>query len=521
MSESALIGWAAVSIETIATKISNGLTLKQGGSINALPVTRIETISNGCIDVAKLGYVERDLVVDREKWRLLKGDILFSHINSDLHLGKTALFSLPNFELLHGMNLLLIRLDSKLISSEFMNFLLNLLRLSGYFRSIAQHAVNQSSINIGKLKQVQIQLPPRAEQTRIAEKLEELFSDLDAGVAELKIAQKKLTQYRQSLLKAAVEGALTAEWRQQNQPKETGAQLLERILIERRARWEAKQLAKFKEQAKVPSSDWRQKYAEPLQPDVDDLPELPEGWIWASCEQLFDFITKGTTPPKELDSGNKTIPFLRVTNLTDRGELDLTDKVFVSKEIHNGFLARSVVYPNDVLMNIVGPPLGQVAIVPSAFAEWNINQAIAIFRSVSGVLPGFLCWYLLSALAQKWLKARSKTTAGQTNLTLEVCRDLPFPLPPTNEQEALVTILDNAMSAMANQIKATELSLKQAAAQRKNILKAAFSGQLVLQDPNDEPASVLLERIRAEREVKAAHTKVHKPSGRKKRASVL
>jgi len=93
---------------------------------------------------------------------------------------------------------------------------------------------------------------PRAEQTRIVAKLEELLSDLDAGVAELKAAQKKLAQYRQSLLKAAVEGALTTEWRANNTPSETGAQLLERILTERRARWEAKQLAKFKEQGNPP-----------------------------------------------------------------------------------------------------------------------------------------------------------------------------------------------------------------------------------------------------------------------------
>lgn len=126
---------------------------------------------------------------------------------------------------------------------------------------------------------------PLPHQTRIVEKLEELFSDLDAGVAELKAAQKKLGQYRQSLLKAAVEGALTAEWRAQHSPKETGAQLLARILKERRARWEAKQLAKFQEQGKIPPKDWQKKYPEPVQPDTTDLPALPEGWVWASVDQ--------------------------------------------------------------------------------------------------------------------------------------------------------------------------------------------------------------------------------------------
>ncbi len=132
----------------------------------------------------------------------------------------------------------------------------------------------------------------QAEQTRIVEKLEELLSDLDAGVAELKAAQKKLGQYRQSLLKAAVEGALTAEWRAARKvgagdtAPETGAQLLERILTERRARWEAKQLAKFAEQGKSPPKDWQKKYPEPVQPDTSDLPELPEGWVWATLSQV-------------------------------------------------------------------------------------------------------------------------------------------------------------------------------------------------------------------------------------------
>jgi len=358
----------------------------------------------------------------------------------------------------------------------------------------------QPNISQGIVKSWEISLPPFEEQTRIVEKLEELLSDLDAGVAELKAAQKKLAQYRQSLLKAAVEGALTAEWRQQHPPAETGAQLLQRILTERRARWEAKQLAKFKQQGKTPPKDWQKKYPEPVQPDTSGLPELPQEWVWASGEQLCEFITKGTTPPKGLDAGKaQTIPFLRVTNLTDEGRLDLTDRVYVSEETHTGFLARSVVYPKDVLMNIVGPPLGQVSVVPNTFPEWNINQAIAIFRAVDGVMPEFVCAHLLSPIAQQWLKAKAKTTAGQTNLTLEVCRALPFPFPPQNEQQSLVLHLEETLAVISVQAEAIEIALKQSTAQRQNILRAAFSGHLVPQDHNDEPASVLLARIRAER----------------------
>lgn len=141
----------------------------------------------------------------------------------------------------------------------------------------AKNGTTVASIEGPALAHFPLAIAPAAQQTRIVAKLEELLSDLDAGVAELKAAQKKLAQYRQSLLKAAVEGSLTAEWRAKNTPTETGAQLLERILHERRARWEAKQLAKFKEQGKAPPKDWQKKYPEPVQPDTTDLPALPEG----------------------------------------------------------------------------------------------------------------------------------------------------------------------------------------------------------------------------------------------------
>lgn len=434
------------------------------------------------------------------------------------------------------------------------SYLFHLLRSQRDQLAAVGSGVTQKNIYLGDLKAFKFWLAPRAEQTRIVAKLEELLSDLDAGVAELKAAQKKLGQYRQSLLKAAVEGALTAEWRAAQKKRqsvaewgsdpnsgqgrrassqsvtdlgsdpdsagrtdavassigaahevESGAALLERILTERRRRWEARQLAKFLAQGKPPPQDWQAKYPAPVAPDTTGLPALPVGWVWASAEQLCDFITKGTTPSKGLEGGgDKVIPFLRVTNLTDKGALDMADKVFVSEETHRGFLARSVVYPGDVLMNIVGPPLGQVSVVPETFPEWNINQAIAIFRAVDGVVSGFLSLTLLSPPAQRWLKARSKTTAGQTNLTLEVCRSLPIPLPPQAEQVALIAVADEAINRVAEQALAIQISLKQSTAQRKNILQAAFSGQLVPQDPADEPASVLLARIRAERAAREA-----------------
>lgn len=364
--------------------------------------------------------------------------------------------------------------------------------------------ITQKNIYLSDLKAFECPLAPRAEQTRIVAKLDALLSALDEGVAQLKAAQKKLVQYRQSLLKAAVEGSLTAAWRAQqsaqNISHETGEQLLTHILAERRQRWQAKQLAKFAAQGKPPPKDWQSKYPEPAKPDTSALPDLPQGWVWASAEQLCEFITKGTTPSKNLnETGGKNIPFLRVTNLTDKGFLDMNDKVWISKEVHTGFLERSIVYPKDVLMNIVGPPLGQVSVVPENFPEYNINQAIAIFRAIQPISPIFICLSLLSKPTQNWLLARSKTTAGQTNLTLETCRALPIALPPIEEQSYLVQKYEELAYGAESQVFAINTALKQSAAQRKNILKAAFAGELVPQDPQDEPASALLARIAAQR----------------------
>ncbi len=129
------------------------------------------------------------------------------------------------------------------------------------------------------ISKVRFPIPPFNEQRRIVAKIEELFSDLDAGVAALERIKVKLKRYRAAVLKAAVEGRLTTEWRAKNPPKETGPQLLERILRERRCNWEADQLAAFEKAGKKPPAGWKDKYKEPAGPDETNLPELPEALV--------------------------------------------------------------------------------------------------------------------------------------------------------------------------------------------------------------------------------------------------
>lgn len=366
------------------------------------------------------------------------------------------------------------------------------------------------SLSRDDLYRVVVPVAPTAEQTRIVEKLEELLSDLDAGVAELKAAQKKLGQYRQSLLKAAVEGALTAEWRAKNRPAETGAQLLARILTERRARWEAKQLAKFKEQGKTPPKDWQKKYPEPVAPDIRDLPELPEGWVWTSMGECFHVAVGATPSRKEPRYWGGPIPWV------SSGEVRFSRIAMTKESITEEGLNNSSTQINpvgSVLLGMIGEgkTRGQVAILNIEAA--NNQNCAAIWVSESGVPPEYIYYWLWSQYEQT---RRGSSGNNQPALNKSIVERILLPLPPLEEMREVTRLIDGALDRVIEQEAAIEHALKQSAAQRQNILRAAFSGQLVPQDPDDEPASVLLERIRAER---LARSNERKPRARRAKES--
>ena len=192
------------------------------------------------------------------------------------------------------------------------------------------------------------------------------------------------------------------------------------------------------------------------------------------ASEVCDFITKGTTPPtgeitEKYEIG--MIPYLKVYNLSFTGEL-LFDNMpqYISADTHNKQLARSKVLPNDVLMNIVGPPLGKFSLVTDEFSEWNINQAIAIFRAKDRVLPR----YLMAALMQpNVLRPFLEQAVGirQLNLSLEQCRNLEFPLPPIEEQRAFVELSEQTDKSKL----AVEKSLKQLEILKKSLMQQYFS----------------------------------------------
>lgn len=370
---------------------------------------------------------------------------------------------------------------------------------------------------------------PAAEQRRIVAKLEELLSDLDAGVAELKAAQKKLGQYRQSLLKAAVEGALTADWRAaqhaahqpvrpepvegssvvnastssartdsaETRAAETGAALLARILTERRSRWEARQLAKFQAQGKPPPKDWQSKYPVPVAPETTGLPALPVGWVWASIDQLSpDDLANG----RSVQTAEVGAKVLRLTSVK-HGKIDLSEcKIGAWSADESKPFA---VVQGDLLIvrgNGSLTLVGRAGMVPLVTEQVAYPDTMIRLRVVDSVVrPEWVGLLWDASITRSHIEKRARTSAGIYKISQPDIVTVVIPVPPLNEQDHMLAMFKQVGHEMELVQGMVDHGLKQSAAQRKNILQAAFSGQLVPQDPADESASVLLARIRAER----------------------
>ena len=505
-------GWSWVSIGETGQYI-NGFAFKPSHrGPTGLPIVRIQNLTD---ESKPLNTTTLDVPND---YKIDSGDILVSwSATLDVFVWRRG-------PALVNQHIFKVVPEERLISKELLFHWLG--------RAIQQlqdtehfHGSTMMHINRGPFMAHVVPLPPAAEQRRIVARLEELLSDLDAGMAELKAAQKKLQQYRQSLLKAAVEGLLTAPWREVQRklgaPSETGAQLLQRILTERRARWEARQLTKFKEQGKNPPKDWQKKYPEPVQLDTAGFPALPEGWVWANLDQLVAESSYGTSVKCNYESDGT--PVLRIPNVSS-GRLDLRDMKFstINLDLEKDdplAIGDVLVIRTNGSISLVGRAAAVVSDLPTAhyFASYLLRlrcvEVSHIHLWILAVLTGHA--------GRQWLEARAASSAGQHNISLSTLLTMPIPLPPLAEQRAILAELEASRESIEQQEAAARLSIEQTIAQRQNILRAAFAGQLVPQDTKDEPASVLLARIRAERAERAKQPQARKSKQQKEIAAVV
>lgn len=335
------------------------------------------------------------------------------------------------------------------------------------------------------LKGYPLPLAPIPEQQRIVEKIETLFAELDKGEEAVREVQKLLARYRQSMLKAAVTGELTADWRAANgPPKETGEELLARVLKQRRESWQG-----------------RGRYKEPKEQNGKELPDLPDGWAWVTVDQLLrSDLSNGRSVP----DAEEGFPVLRLTALK-QGLIDLKERKIGAWDAESA--SNYLVHQHDVLVSrgngskrLVGLG-GIVAECPDGIAY--PDTMIRIPPLLEFVLPDWFIQIWNSPFMRAQIEAAAKTTAGIYKINQGDIRAFAIPLPPLEEQNAVAALVEEGLS----QTKVTEnwckTELKRSTALRQSILKDAFSGNLIPQDPSDEPAEELLERVRTERRQKS------------------
>ncbi len=338
-------------------------------------------------------------------------------------------------------------------------------------------------------------IPPLAEQHRIVAKIEELLSELDQGVASLKTAREQLKVYRQSLLKNAFEGKLTAAWRATHRDQlETATALQQRIAQERQARYQ-QQLADWQAAGQAGP---KPKPPKPLPPltaeELAELPELPVGWGWfplgAAC---FDSVL-GKMLDKEKNKGELK-PYLRNVNV--RWGSFVLDGLLEMRFEKSEFQRYSLV-EGDLVICEGGEP-GRCAVWKEAFgSQMYVQKALHRVRFTPAVDPYFVQLYFEYSASNRRLESLFTGTTIK-HLTGEKLARFALPLCNRLEQAEVMAELESKLSEADQLDQTLATALQQADALRQSILKKAFCGQLVKQDKNEEPAAALLERIRASR----------------------
>ncbi len=363
------------------------------------------------------------------------------------------------------------------------------------------------AIRPADVRRHELPIPPGAEQRRIVEALESHLSRLDSAVASLEAAHSKLKAYRGSVLKAAVEGRLVpteAELaRKEGRSYEAADVLLERILKERRRRWEDAELARLKATGKTPrDGKWKVGYEEPAAADAAQLPSLPAGWCWATVEQLASDV------PRSIQSG----PFgsnLLHSEFTDHGKLvigidNVQDGYFSMGEEHRisdekfAALEHYRARRGDVLVTVMAT-IGRTCVVPDDLEPAIVTKHVyRITPDQSIVTPRYLHLALWGGpVVREQMFGR---VIGQTRPGLNggILRRLAIPLPTLAEQRRIVDTVERLLSFRDHAYGQIEHSSSRVSRLRQSILKSAFEGNLVDQDPFDESADALLAIVRAE-----------------------
>ena len=399
-------------------------------------LVRITDINSGNVDWNTVPFCDCDV---EDKYLLKDDDILVARTGGTT--GKSFIVNSAPNNAVFASYLIRLRLKKE-VNLEFINLYLNSYTFWSQIVEMKSGSA-MPNVNAEKLKTLRIPKVSFKEQNEFVKafknvekvknlnfvfdkinEMESLFINSKKIVNELTQQLDLIKQLRQSFLREAMKGKLVNN----TNVKETGQQLLEKIKAEKAQLIAEKKLKKEKELSPITE---------------DEIPfEIPEHWAWCRLGEIA-YITSGSTPSQDSFVENG-IPYIKMYNLRNQ-KIDFFHKPqYIKEEVHNGQLKRCRAYPGDVIMNIVGPPLGKIAIIPDSLPECNFNQAAVLIRPLMKNMNYYIFWHLNEMSEINAID--TKGVAGQANISVTQAHNIKIPLPPIHEQEQIVAKLEELMA---------------------------------------------------------------------------
>ena len=466
--------WERVQLKNIAT-VQNGFAFssKLFSRTEGLPLIRIRDIFSSETENLYTGEYSEDYIVAH-------GDFLIG-MDGDFKISKW-----PGKRGLLNQRVCRVHFNSSYYERNFL-----FICIQPYLNAINSEtsAVTVKHLSSKTINDIPLPLPPLPEQRAIVAKIEELFSDLDKGVADLKKAQDQLKVYRQAILKKAFEGELTKEWREQQTELPTAAELLDQIKEDFELLVKEKKKKKEKPLIKIKS---------------EDIPHaIPNNWSWCNLGEVAWFVNgdRGKNYPNKSEYVPTGIPWINTGHIEPDGSLSAERMNFITQAKFDS-LRSGKIQPGDLVYCLRGATFGKTAYV-DPYTEGSIASSLMIIRTNEKINKVYLYHFLTSVEGKKQLQRFDNGTA-QPNLSANMVRSFAFPLPSLEEQHQIAQEIESRLSVCNKVEESISESLDKSKALRQSILKKAFEGNLLSTQeiekckaaPDYEPAAVLLEKIK-------------------------
>jgi len=472
-------GWTWAKIETVApvNPSTNFDTLDPASELPFVPMAAVAE-ETGKIDLSARRPLQS---VSKGYVRFREGDVIFAKITPCMENGKVApVVGVPGGYAAGSTEFHVFRPAA--VDQRYLWYWLVGRGFRGRAKGNMSGSAGQLRVPVDWLREADIPLPPLIEQRRIVGRVDALFAEITEGETALAAARKGLDTFRRALLKAAVTGELTKDWRAENPVSETGHDLIALITKDRAIKGASTTRSR------------RAAGAGPLNTSI--LPQLPEGWAWAALGEIGEIVGGATVDKKRKPTDPVTVPYLRVANV-QRGHVDLSKVKSITVERASAKKLRLI--SGDLLLNEGGDrdKIGRGWVWDGSIPDMIHQNHVFRVRLHSDSLNPFFVSHYANEMGRRFFIEGGKQTTNLASISLSKISMLPVPIPPPAEAAEILRRVSDALAAAADVLAVFDAEAADAARLKQSILKAAFEGRLVAQDVADEPATALLARLAA------------------------